>query len=111
MNLDKYGLHKSNTFYQTPIDKLQEIIVNQKQGFIVDSGALAIYTGKFTGRSPKDRYIVKDNITKDKVWWGDINIPIAESYFEKLYSKITNYLSSNNPNGLPRNLYYCFNVF
>jgi phosphoenolpyruvate carboxykinase (ATP) len=77
MNLDNYGLHKSNTFYQTPIDKLQEIIVNQKQGFIVDSGALAIYTGKFTGRSPKDRYIVKDNITKDKVWWGDINIPIA----------------------------------
>ena len=96
MNLDKYGLHKSNTFYQTPIDKLQEIIVNQKQGFIVDSGALAIYTGKFTGRSPKDRYIVKDNITKDKVWWGDINIPIAESYFEKLYSKITNYLSGKD---------------
>jgi phosphoenolpyruvate carboxykinase (ATP) len=96
MNLDNYGLHKSNTFYQTPIDKLQEIIVNQKQGFIVDSGALAIYTGKFTGRSPKDRYIVKDNITKDKVWWGDINIPIAESYFEKLYSKITNYLSGKD---------------
>ena len=55
MNLDKYGLHKSNTFYQTPIDKLQEIIVTHKQGYIVDSGALSIYTGKFTGRSPKDR--------------------------------------------------------
>ena len=70
MNLDKYGLLKSNAYYQTPVNKLQEIIVNQKQGFIVDSGALSIYTGKFTGRSPKDRYIVKDKITKDKVWWG-----------------------------------------
>ena len=59
MNLDKYGLHNSNTFYQTPIDKLQEIIVNQKQGFIVDSGALSIYTGKFTGRSPKDSVLYK----------------------------------------------------
>ena len=96
MNLDKYGLLKSNAYYQTPVNKLQEIIVNQKQGFIVDSGALSIYTGKFTGRSPKDRYIVKDKITKDKVWWGEINIPITESYFEKLYLKITNYLSGKD---------------
>lgn len=96
MNLDKYGLLKSNVYYQTPVNKLQEIIVNQKQGFIVDSGALSIYTGKFTGRSPKDRYIVKDKITKDKVWWGEINIPITESYFEKLYLKITNYLSGKD---------------
>jgi phosphoenolpyruvate carboxykinase (ATP) len=92
MNLDKYGLFKSNCFYQTPIDKLQEIIVSQKHGVIVDSGALAINTGKFTGRSPKDRYIVKDSTTKEKVWWGDINIPIDESYFDKLYLEITNYL-------------------
>ena len=96
MNLDKYGLFKSNCFYQTPIDKLQEIIVSQKHGVIVDSGALAINTGKFTGRSPKDRYIVKDCTTKEKVWWGDINIPIDESYFEKLYIKITNYLAEKD---------------
>ena len=96
MNLDKYGLFKSNCFYQTPIDKLQEIIVSKKHGVIVDSGALAINTGKFTGRSPKDRYIVKDSITKEKVWWGDINIPIDESYFEKLYIKITNYLAEKD---------------
>ena len=90
MNLDKYGLIKSNCFYQTPIDKLQQIIVDKKQGFIVDSGALAISTGKFTGRSPKDRYIVKDEITNNKVWWGDINIPIEESYFDKLHLKLIN---------------------
>ena len=96
MNLDKYGLIKSNCFYQTPIDKLQQIIVDKKQGFIVDSGALAISTGKFTGRSPKDRYIVKDEITNNKVWWGDINIPIEESYFDKLHLKLINYLSKKD---------------
>jgi phosphoenolpyruvate carboxykinase (ATP) len=62
----------------------------------VDSGALAINTGKFTGRSPKDRYIVKDSTTNEKVWWGDINIPIDESYFEKLYLKITNHLTEKD---------------
>ena len=93
MNLDKYGLFKSNCFYQTPIDKLQEIIVSQKHGVIVDSGALAINTGKFTGRSPKDRYIVKDCTTKEKVWWGDINIPFESDKFQKLYDKVVDYLS------------------
>ena len=96
MNLDKYGLFKSNCFYQTPIDKLQKIIVSQYDGIIADSGALAINTGKYTGRSPKDRYIVKDSITIDNVWWGEINIPIDESYFDKLYSKIIKYLSEKD---------------
>ena len=74
MNLDKYGLIKSNCFYQTPIDKLQQIIVDKKQGFIVDSGALAISTGKFTGRSPKDRYIVKDRNHQRIKFGGEILI-------------------------------------
>jgi phosphoenolpyruvate carboxykinase (ATP) len=54
---------------------------------------LAINTGEFTGRSPKDRFIVKDDITKDKVWWGDINIPFSSDKFDKLYDKVTAYLS------------------
>ena len=45
---------------------LTEISVNQKMGVITDTGALAINTGKFTGRSPKDRFIVKDEKTKDE---------------------------------------------
>ena len=105
MNLDKYGLIKSNCFYQTPIDKLQQIIVDKKQGFIVDSGALAINTGKFTGRSPKDRYIVKDEITNNKVWWGDINIPFNSNNFDQLYKKSIDYLQ--NKEIYVRDVYAC----
>ena len=56
-------------------------------------GAIAINTGEFTGRSPMDRFIVKDAITKDEMWWGDINIPFGSDNFDKLYDKVVSYLS------------------
>jgi len=56
-------------------------------------GAIAINTGEFTGRSPMDRFIVKDSITKDEIWWGDINIPFSTANFDKLYDKVVSYLS------------------
>jgi phosphoenolpyruvate carboxykinase (ATP) len=58
------------------------------------SGALAINTGEFTGRSPKDRFIVMDDITKLKVWWGDINLPFDPDKFDKLYTRVIDYLNS-----------------
>ena len=75
---------------------LTEISVNQKMGVITDTGALAINTGKFTGRSPKDRFIVKDEKTKNTVWWGDINIPFEEKNFDALYNKIINYFEGKD---------------
>ena len=57
------------------------------------SGAINVLTGKFTGRSPKDRFIVKDEITEDAIWWGDINIPFGADAFDKLYNDVVEYLS------------------
>ena len=68
--------------YQLCADQLISKTVEENQGTISSTGALIIKTGKFTGRSPKDRYIVKDDITTDLVWWGDINIPFSSKYFE-----------------------------
>ena len=81
---DFNGMRKAGSLAAKILDELQKIIVSNKQGQIVNSGALAINTGKFTGRSPKDRYIDKDEITAEKVWWGDINIPIDQTSFENL---------------------------
>ena len=61
---------------------------------LCDLGALVVNTGKFTGRSPKDRFIVKDEITKDHVWWGDVNIPFDSAKFNKLKAKLVNYLGT-----------------
>ena len=55
---------------------------------------MAVNTGEFTGRSPKDRFIVKDDITKDKIWWGNINIPFESDSFDALYDKVIAYLDT-----------------
>ena len=62
--------------------------IKNGEGVLTNTGALMCDTGKFTGRSPKDRFIVRDEITEDKVWWGDINIPFDEEKFDRLYNKM-----------------------
>lgn len=79
--------------YQEPIAELVEYAICQNEGVLADSGALAADTGKFTGRSPKDRFIVKDELTENNVWWGNINQPISPENFEILYAKVADYLS------------------
>ncbi len=76
-----------------PAALVEKTIING-QGQLSSTGALVIKTGKFTGRSPKDRYIVKDALTENSVDWGDINLPISTDTFSKLYSKIIKYAES-----------------
>ncbi|MBW2960468.1 phosphoenolpyruvate carboxykinase (ATP) [Mesonia aestuariivivens] len=92
-SLSKYGIKKAAVHYQLSPQELHQISINKNMGVETDSGALAVNTGEFTGRSPQDRFIVKDNVTKDKVWWGNINIPFAEDKFDALYHKMITYLA------------------
>lgn len=93
ISLEEYGIKNATLRYQLSPKDLHHLTIKKKQGVETNTGALAINTGEFTGRSPKDRFIVKDEITKDEVWWGDINIPFEEEKFDQLYEKVTNYLS------------------
>ncbi|WP_179343320.1 phosphoenolpyruvate carboxykinase (ATP) [Winogradskyella ursingii] len=93
ISLDNYGIKNAKIKYQLSSDQLHEETISKGQGVEASSGALAVNTGEFTGRSPLDRFIVKDDITKDKVWWGNINIAFDSDKFQKLYDKVTNYLS------------------
>ena len=94
LSVDKYGIKNANVRYQLSADELHQETLDKKLGVEASSGAIAINTGEFTGRSPKDRFIVKDDITKDRVWWGNINIPFEPEKFDKLYEKVVAYLSS-----------------
>lgn len=93
ISLKSYGIDGATVHYQLPPQELHEISVKKGMGSTASSGALAVNTGKFTGRSPLDRFIVRDEKTEDEVWWGDINIPFEADAFQKLKTKITNYLS------------------
>jgi len=66
------------------------------QGTLTANGTLSIKTGKFTGRSPKDRFIVKDDLTAKSVDWNDINQPFDSEKFSILEEKITNYLNGKD---------------
>ena len=76
----------------TPAQLVEEAI-SRGEGTLVDSGALAADTGEFTGRSPKDRFIVCDDVTENAVWWGDVNIKFDSDKFDLLYHRVCAYLS------------------
>jgi len=78
--------------YQVSPAELIEHAIQNNEGKLTASGALMVDTGKFTGRSPKDRYLVKDDSTADAIWWGDINIPLAPIHFENIYGKMKSFL-------------------
>lgn len=82
----------SDIYYQISPDDLVEQTLHLGQGVLNDTGALVVNTGEFTGRSPKDRFIVKDDITANSVNWNDFNIPIEAKYFDQLYEKMMAYL-------------------
>ena len=81
-----------NVHYQLPPETLIEQTLNQKQGVLSDAGALVVSTGEFTGRSPKDRFIVLDSSTEKTIDWNQFNIPIAQKYFDILYREMCAYL-------------------
>ena len=93
ISLDQYGIKNAKINYQLTSDELHAETISKGQGRESASGALAINTGEFTGRSPMDRFIVRDKITEDKVWWGNINIPFESDKFQRLYDKVVDYLS------------------
>ena len=94
ISLDSLGIKNATTRYQLTSDELHNLVIEKKQGKESSSGAIAVNTGEFTGRSPMDRFIVKDSITEDKIWWGDINLPFESGKFDKLYDKVVDYLSN-----------------
>ncbi|MCB0374663.1 MAG: phosphoenolpyruvate carboxykinase (ATP) [Sinomicrobium sp.] len=67
--------------------------VQKGMGRETSNGTLAVTTGVFTGRSPRDRFLVKDDYTKDKVWWNTINKPFDPAKFDLLYDAVACYLS------------------
>ncbi|MFN8776688.1 MAG: phosphoenolpyruvate carboxykinase (ATP) [Flavobacteriales bacterium] len=96
-NLDYLGLkHVATAYWNLHPAELVEETLALGQGMLTNTGALAIDTGEFTGRSPKDKFIVKDATTENTVWWSQFNIPFDSYKFEQLYNRVTAYLTGKD---------------
>jgi len=88
-----YGITDATVHWNLSSEELCKISLDLGQAQETAFGAIAVNTGEFTGRSPKDRFIVKDSVTEEAIWWGDVNIPFSPEKFDKLYDKVVDYLS------------------
>jgi phosphoenolpyruvate carboxykinase (ATP) len=84
---------KAGNLYQNlSTDELVAQAIERNEGIITDTGALAADTGAFTGRSPKDKFVVKDANTESTVWWGSVNQPYGSDQFDALLGKVLHHL-------------------
>jgi phosphoenolpyruvate carboxykinase (ATP) len=104
-DLSYLNLNSDRARYQLNVAELVEEALKNGEGTLADSGALAIDTGKFTGRSPKDRFIVCDEVTEKTVWWGDINIKFDPRNFDALFERLTKQI--NKSDFYVRDVYAC----
>ena len=85
-----------NVHYQLPAQDLVDDVIRNGDGVLNDTGALVIKTGEFTGRSPKDKFTVKDETTENTVNWNEFNIPIESKYFDIIYKEVINHLDKRS---------------
>ena len=86
------GLEHSSLVYQATPEFLSNEALALNRASLTSKQVLSIATGTFTGRSPEDRFIVNDDLTKDRVWWGKINKAFDEKAYHALKSKVIAYL-------------------
>ena len=80
---------------QLSVPQLVEKVLNRNEGLLTSTGAVCVSTGKYTGRSPKDKYIVEEASVKDKIDW-ESNQAISEETFSKLYNKVLTFLKEKD---------------
>ncbi len=96
-NLEASGLHALGAVHeQLSAAALTEIALRLGEGRLAENGALVVETGQFTGRSPKDKYIVEDLASRDKIWWGTVNQPLSEANFDRLHRRVAAYLEGRD---------------
>lgn len=95
-NIDLAKLTSEDQIYQNlSAPRLVEEALKRKEGFLASNGAFCVFTGKYTGRSPNDKFIVDEPSVHSDIWWGN-NRPIHKENFEKLLNRLLAYLQNRD---------------
>lgn len=88
--------HANQVFENLTTEELVKNALERNEGTLTDMGALAADTGEFTGRSPKDKFMVRDAKTAQTVWWGNVNQPIEPDQFDALLNRVVSHLEGKD---------------
>jgi len=90
--LESYGIRGIRTaFWNLGGPQLAEHAFARREGSFADNGALVVRTGQFTGRSPKDKFVVRDEVTQRSIDWGAVNQPMTPEHFDRLHTRVLEY--------------------
>src|SRR5690348_17636928 len=96
-DLSVHGLNPTGDVIWSPTTSvLYEHAVIRGDARIAEGGPLAVDTGKHTGRSPKDKFVVREPGSEDRIWWGDVNAPLEEERFDALREKVVAHLGAQD---------------
>ncbi len=95
--LERHGLFNLGTVYWSlPAPALVEHAVRRGEGVLAHMGPLVVRTGQHTGRSPNDKFVVQEPSSADNIWWGEVNRPLSEEHFERLYTRMVAYFQGRD---------------
>jgi len=97
LGLDTLGIDNNNKIFRNlSVDAMVNDIITNNEGKIASNGAAMVDTGEFTGRSPKDKYIVNESSSNNNIWWGDVNQKLSEDIFDELYKSVVDYYNESS---------------
>jgi phosphoenolpyruvate carboxykinase (ATP) len=96
-DLEQQGITNVHSIqWNLPAASLYEEAVRRSEGLIARSGPLVVRTGQYTGRSPKDKFVVREPASEDRVWWGTVNQPFAADKFRALHERMVAYIQNSD---------------
>jgi phosphoenolpyruvate carboxykinase (ATP) len=96
-SLSAHGLHVAGRVRRNATTaELYTDALRRGEAAIAEGGPLVVDTGRFTGRSPKDKFVVREPGSEDRIWWGDVNQEISEEHYEQLRGKIVAHLERSD---------------
>src|SRR5512136_932925 len=95
--LERHGIQNVNqAYWNLGTAALVENAIRRREGLLAAGGALVVRTGQYTGRSPDDKFVVKEPSTQDRIWWGPVNRPFDLARFDALYGRLLAYLQGSD---------------
>ena len=95
--LDQLGIRNlNNAYWNLTTPALYEQVVFRHEGLLAHLGPVIVRTGAYTGRSPNDKFIVKEPSSEKNIWWGDVNRPFTPEQFDNIWNRVRAYLQGND---------------